>query len=601
MSDKLTDMRHIRFLLYEVFKIEELLKYPYHADHSRETFDMALDAAYQLAREVFWPTYQEFDREGVQFDGRKTTVPKAMHEIWRQYKEGGWFAPNVSYELGGQQFPLSILAVTSFLFSAGNTSASMYLSGTWGAAHLIEMFGNEDLKKRYMNKLYAGEWGGTMALTEPDVGTSLGDIRTTAVKAPNGVHFLLRGVKRFISSGDHDLTPNIIHPVLAKIEGATPGVKGLSLFIVPKYRLDADGNPAEFNDVTTAGVERKMGLKGQVTATLNFGEKGDCHAWLVGEPESGLQYMFLLMNHARIFTGIQAVSGASVAYQCALQYAQERLQGREITNRDPESPQIAIINHPDVRQMLLRQKAFIEGSLGLILYCARVADDMAQTTDEEVREQKSLLLEVLTPCCKAYVSNEAFVSITLALQCLGGAGFCEEYPIAQLLRDTKVFSIYEGANGIQALDLLGRKVPMKQGGAVRALMTEISQTLSKAGAIEPLKDIAAKVQELQNEVIGVTMHLGAIGMSGDIPLYICNATMFLEMFSELAVAWQLLNQAMVAQKAFDAGAGEEEFYRAKIATATFYINNVVPQALATAKILNSDERTALDYPVTWFR
>jgi len=562
---------------------------------------MALDAAYQLAQEVFWPTYQEFDREGVRFDGRQTTVPKAMHEIWRQYKEGGWFAPNVDYDLGGQQFPLSIFAVTSFLFSAGNTSASMYLSGAWGAAHLIDMFGDEDLKNKYMRKLYAGEWGGTMALTEPDVGTSLGDIRTTAVKAPSGDHYLLRGVKRFISSGDHDLTPNIIHPVLAKIEGATPGVKGLSLFIVPKYRLDRDGNPAEFNDVMTAGVEHKMGLKGQTTATLNFGEKGDCHAWLVGEPESGLQYMFQLMNHARIFTGIQAVSGASVAYQCALQYAQERLQGREITNRDPESPQIAIINHPDVRQMLLRQRAFVEGSLGLILYCARVADDMAQTTDEEVREQKSLLLEVLTPCCKAYVSNEAFVSITLALQCLGGAGFCEEYPIAQLLRDTKVFSIYEGANGIQALDLLGRKVPMKQGGAVRALMTEMSQTLSEAGAVEALKGIAGKVQELQNEVIGVTMHLGAIGMSGDIPLYVCNATMFLEMFSQLAVAWQLLNQAMVAQKALDTGAGEEEFYRAKIATAAFYINNVVPQALATAKILNSDERTALDYPVTWFR
>jgi len=601
MSDKLTDMRNIRFLLYEVFKIEELLKYPYYADHSRETFDMALDAAYQLAQEVFWPTYQEFDREGVRFDGRQTIVPKAMHEIWRQYKEGGWFAPNVCYDLGGQQFPLSILAVTSFLFSAGNTSASMYLSGTWGAAHLIDMFGDENLRYKYMRKLYAGESGGTMALTEPDVGTSLGDIRTTAVKAPNGDHYLLRGVKRFISSGDHDLTPNIIHPVLAKIEGATPGVKGLSLFIVPKYRLDNDGNPAEFNDVTTAGVEHKMGLKGQATATLNFGEKGDCHAWLVGEPENGLQYMFQLMNHARIFTGIQAVSGASVAYQCALQYAQERLQGREITNRDPNSPQIAIINHPDVRQMLLRQKAFVEGSLGLILYCARVADDMAQTTDEEVLEQKSLLREVLTPCCKAYVSNEAFVSITLALQCLGGAGFCEEYPIAQLLRDTKVFSIYEGANGIQALDLLGRKVPMKQGGAVRALMTEMSQTLSDAGAIEALKGIAAKVQELQNEVIGVTMHLGAIGMSGDIPLYVCNATMFLEMFSQLAVAWQLLNQAMVAQKALDAGVGEEDCYRAKIATATFYINNVVPQALATAKILNSDERTALDYPVAWFR
>lgn len=431
MSDKLTDMRFIRFLLYEVFHVEELTKYPYHTDHSRETFDMALDAAYQVAREVFWPAYQEFDRDGARFDGKNVYAPKAMHEIWRQYREGGWFAPNVAYDWGGQQFPLSIFAMTSFLFSCGNTAAAMYVNGAWGAAHVVHSFGSDALKETYMRKLYSGDWAGTMALTEPDVGTSLGDIKTTAVKASDGDHYLMAGVKRFISSGDHDLTENIIHPVLARIPGAPPGVKGISLFLVPKYRVNPDLSIGPFNDVVTAGIEHKMGLKGQATATLNLGEHGDCWGWLIGEPNRGLHYMFELMNRARVFTGIQAVSGASVAYQCALEYARERLQGRDITCKDPTAPQIPIISHPDVRNMLLRQKAFIEGALGMIAYCAKTADCAENTTNDEERENGRLLLEVMTPCCKAHLSNAAFESITQALQCLGGAGFCEEFPVAQ--------------------------------------------------------------------------------------------------------------------------------------------------------------------------
>lgn len=600
MSGKLADMRFIRFLLYEVNKIEELLQYPYHEDHSRETFDMALDAAYDLAHEVFWPAFQEMDREGATFDGKNVTAPKAMREIWRQCKEGGWFAPNVRYDLGGQQFPLSIFAVTTFLFNAGNNSAAMYVSGAWGAAHLIESFGSEDLKARYLQPLYGGVWGGTMALTEPDAGSSLGDITTTAVKASDGDHYLIRGTKRFISSGDHDLTENIVHPVLVRLEGAPPGVKGISLVVVPKRRVNPDGSLGEFNNVVTAGIEHKMGLRGQATASLIFGEQGECHGWLIGEPNKGLSYMFQLMNHARVFTGIQAVAGASAAYHCAVQYARERLQGREITNRDPLSPQIPIISHADVRRMLLQQKAFIEGALGMILFCAKVADRLQNTTDEEEKKNCNLLLETLTPCCKAHVSDEAFKSIATALQCFGGAGFCEEFPVAQLLRDSKVFSIYEGANGIQAMDLLGRKVPMEAGAAVRVLMMQIGKNIAEASALEALKPLADKVQEVQNAVIDVTMHLGAIGMSGAVNLYICNATAYLEMFSQLVMAWQHLTQATVAQQALDAGADDADFYRAKLETARFYINTTTPHTLATAQMLKAVERTALDYPPDWF-
>ena len=600
MSDKLVDMRHIEFLLYEVLDVESLCKYPYFEDHSRETFDMALGAASQLAREVFWPSFQDCDCEGAQFDGEKVTVPPSVHEIWRQCKEGGWFAPNVSYEHGGQQFPMSIFTMSSLLFTAGNNSADMYVGLTWGAAHLIEMFGSEALKERYMLPLYAGEWAGTMALTEPDAGSSVGDIKMTARPSSDGDYYLMNGVKQFISAGDHDLAPNIIHPVLARIEGAPAGVKGLSLFLIPKYRVNEDGSLGDFNDVVTAGLEHKMGLKASSTCTLNFGEQGDCRGWLIGEPDKGLKCMFKLMNHARIYTAVQAIAGASAAYQCALEYTRERLQGRDITNRDFTTPQIPIIEHPDVRSMLLRQKSFIQGMTGLILFCTRASDVMTHSECEEEQAQMRLLLEILTPCLKAYGSDEAFRSITTAVQCYGGSGFCEEYPVAQLLRDNKVFSIYEGANGIQAMDLLGRKIPMENGAAMKALMKEVGRTSKAAGEHEPLQDLAKKLKEAQDEVVAATLHLGALGMSGDFHLYICNATSYLEMFSQLAVSWQLVVQAITAQAALDSGAEDVDFYTSVIETARFYVNNQLPHALATAQILKSSERTALDFKEAWF-
>ncbi len=601
MSDALVDMRHIRFLLYEVLDTERLTRFPLYADHSRETLDMAIDTAYQLAQEVFWASYQDDDRHGAQFDGKNVTVPKGIHEAWTHCKEGGWMAPSAPYEYGGAQYPLTMHALLLYLFNAGNTAASMYVGGATGAARLLQRFGCDYLKNTYMTKLYAGEWAGTMALTEPDVGTSIGDITTIAAKASDGDYYHIKGVKRFISSGDHDLTENIVHPTLARIEGAPPGIKGLSLFIVPKYRIKDDGSLGEFNHVVTAGIEHKMGLKAQATATLNYGETGDCHGWLVGEPNQGLQYMFELMNEARVFTGIQAVAGASAAYQCALKYTKERIQGRDLANmKDPLAPQVAIINHADVRLMLLEQKAFIEGCLGLILYCADLADQYEVATDDAERERTRMVLEVLTPCCKAYGSYGAFDAIVKALQCLGGVGYTEDFPIAQILRDNKVFSIYEGANGIQALDLLGRKVAMKAGAAVRELMGEIGATLTEADNLPDLDDITAKVREVQNEVVATTMHLGMLGMSGQVDLFVCNASEYLRLFSQMAVSWQLLRQAVVAQKALNAGTAEEAFYRSKVEVARFYTNRTLPHALATVQIIKANERTALDFKPEWF-
>ena len=596
MSDKIASMRNMRFMLYEVMDIEELTKSPFYEDHSKETFDMALDTAEQVAEEVFLAGFQVMDKEKAKFDGKNVTVPESMHEIWRHCKEGGWFATAIEFENGGQQFPVCIDTATSFLFAGANNPAHIYILLGTGAANLIQSFGSQELKDTYLEKMYSGEWAGTMALTEPQAGSSLADVTTTATPVPGTDHYMIRGTKCFISAGDHDLAENIIHPVLVKIEGAPPGTKGISLFIVPKYRLNDDGTPGEFNDVVTDGIEEKMGLRGSSTTTLSFGPNDDCRGWLLGEANRGLKYMFQLMNHARLYAGLQAVAAASAAYRVALEYTNEREQGRDVTTKDPTTPQVPLINHADVRLMLLQQKAFVEGALGLILYCAKLSDKLRI----EKTEDEDLLLGILTPCVKAHGSDEAFNSIRTAIQCIGGAGFCEELTVAQLLRDCKVFSIYEGTNGIQAMDLLGRKVVKNGGAAVKILMQEIGKAVAEATELEPLKETAEKVQALQNEVGGTTMHLGAIGMSGDINYYLSHATPFLEMFSQLLMSWQLLMQAVVAQKALDAGTTEEDFYKGKVATAQFYANSVIPHAMATSAVLKSGERTALDFEKEWF-
>lgn len=604
MSDTLVNMRDIQFVLYEMLGVEGLTAYEYFADHSRETFDTAIDAAYKMAREVCWPAYPEMDKAGAHYDpkAKETAAPECMRRIWHAYKEGGWHGETAPAELGGQQFPASVAAATGLIFNAANTAANMYVAGAIGAAGLILSFGSEELKRTYLEKLYGGEWGGTMCLTEPQAGSSLSDVKTTAVKASSGDYYLITGTKCFISSGDQNITENIVHPVLARLPGAPPGVKGISLFIVPKHRINADGSRGEFNDVTTAGLEHKLGIRGNATATLNFGDNGDCRGWLLGEPNRGLSYMFQLMNHARIATGLQATSLASNAYQHALQYARERLQGRKITEKDPATAQVPIIKHADVRRMLLVQKAATEGLFALLAYAAFLGDKERCSPDETERLGAEAVLDVLTPVCKAHGSEASYDAIVLAIQCYGGYGFSEEFPLAQMLRDCKVFPIYEGTNGIQAMDLLGRKVVMKDGAALKAFLAEIAKTVEEASGVEPLKDLAAKVDAALNEVAETTMQLGGVALSGDVEGYIGSATPYLGMFSRLVLSWLFLWQSVVAQRALDAGPGaaDEKFYRGKLATARFYLANELPHLHATAQVLKGGERTAIDFDEEWF-
>lgn len=600
MTSKLVNLRDVRFVLYELLDVERHLRTERYGQHSRETFDLAIDAAAKLAREAFWPAYRAMDQQGARFDPatKRTTVPPVMKELWAAAKEGGWVGVTADYEEGGQQFPASVGAAVNLLFNAANTSAHMYVGAAHGAALLVSLFGDAKMKATYLEKLVSGEWSGTMALTEPQAGSSLSDVKTTAVKAADGDHYLITGTKCFISSGDHDLSENIIHPVLARLPGAPPGVKGISLFLVPKHRVRPDGSVGDPNDVVTTGIEHKLGLRGQATATLAFGEAGACHGWLMGEANKGLACMFRLMNSARISTGMQATAVASNAYQHALQYAKDRLQGREITEKDPTSPQIPIIRHADVRRMLLAQKAWTEGMFALLAYSADLLDQQRVAATPEERERAADLLEILTPICKAYGSDISYQSTLLAIQVHGGYGFSEEFPLAQMLRDQKVFSIYEGTNGIQALDLLGRKVPMKGGAALKALVANVARTVGQARELPALRAEAAKVEAALQALLDTTRRLGALGGT-DLALASSLASPYLTMFSQVVVGWLLLWEAAVAQRALDAGTAEEEFYRGKIAAARHYLGNDLENVGTVARVVQAGDRAALDCRAEW--
>jgi alkylation response protein AidB-like acyl-CoA dehydrogenase len=601
MSQPLVNRRDIDFNLYEVLDVESITENEFYEDHSKETFSLALDTAYQLAHEIMWPQFQPMDNEGVKLENGVTTVPEGMHDIWNALKDGGWIALPNEYDVGGQQFPMTIQLATALMFNAANTAATMYMGLTTGAAHLLGTFASEDLKEKYVLPMFSGEFAGTMALTEPQAGTSLSDIKTSATPVDGEDYHIIRGTKRFISSGDHNLTSNIIHPVLAKIEGSPAGVKGISLFLVPKYRLNEDGSVGEFNDVQTGGIEHKLGLKGQATAELKFGEKDQCRGWLVGNPNQGLNYMFQMMNGARLHTGLQAISQASAAYHCALQYTKEREQGREVTNRDPESPQIPIIKFPEIKRMLLMQKAYIEGSLALLMYCGQQSD-VARVTegkDEDAHHTALGILELLTPVCKAYVSDVAYESISTALQCYGGAGYIEEFPVAQMLRDSRVFPIYEGTNQIQAMDLLGRKIPAKGGAHVQTVMGEIGKTVAEASAQEDLKEYADKVQKAMEVLAETTLHLGGVGMKGDVDRYMSQAAPFLDAFSQVVVAWRLLSQAIVANRKIHEGS-DDSFYLSKLATVKYYINAILPSTFTICEGIKNEADSAMDFEEAWF-
>ncbi|MCX7983236.1 MAG: acyl-CoA dehydrogenase [Syntrophales bacterium] len=592
MAEKFISERNLRFLLYEVFDVESLLQYPRYADHSREVFDMVIDTAMKMARDLFKPVLTEMDRKQPQYINGEVKVHPQVRTVMREAGAGGWIGATFDYEYGGQQLPEMIGAMTpTAIFSAANYSASVYPGLTTGAAGLIVSFADKAMQDLYLPKMMAGEWQGTMALTEPQAGSSLADITLTAEPTEQG-YYKIKGQKIFISAGDHDGVDNVVHLTLGRIKGAPAGIRGISLFIIPKKRIEPDGT-LKFNDVNCAGIYHKMGYRGAPITQLAFGENDDCRGWLVGEPNKGLGYMFQMMNGARIDVGVGATGIASAAYYASLEYAKERPQGRRLSSKDPLSPQVPIIEHPDVRRMLLFQKAIVEGSLSLLMQCSKY-HDLEKVSEGEKKEDYNLLLELLTPVAKTYPSEMGILSCSAGVQILGGYGYCDEFPLEQFYRDVRIHPIHEGTTGIQGLDLLGRKVIMKNGRAYKFYLSEVRNTIAEAKNDPDLSLYAQTLEELVEKLDEVTKFLVGIATQGNPERFLADATLYLELFGIVSVAWQWLLQALVASRKLKANCNSEDesFYRGKILTCRYFFAYEVPKAQALmVRLMNNDGLT----------
>ncbi|MGC8906894.1 MAG: acyl-CoA dehydrogenase [Desulfomonilaceae bacterium] len=591
MPGKFFSERNLSFLLYEVFHADSLTEYPYFQDHSRENFDLVIDTASKMAHTLLRPYFEEMDRNPPTLENGRIKVHPSVRPFLEACGEGGWISAGSSFEIGGQQLPQMITSSCSFIWAAANYSASVYPMLTSGAAGLIESFGSDELKQTYIPKMYSGQWQGTMALTEPQAGSSLTDINTSAEPLTSNC-YRIRGQKIFISASDHDAVENIVHLMLAKIKGGPPGVKGISLFVVPRERVTDDGR-LEPNDVHVAGIFHKMGYRGCPIAQLNLGENDDCRGWLVGEPHKGLSYMFQMMNHARIEVGIGAAAIASAAYHASLDYALTRPQGRKMADKNPASPPVMIIEHPDVKRMLLFQRSVVEGSLSLLMQCAQYYD-MRRCPDAATRERASLLLELLTPVAKSFPSEMGILSVSAALQCLGGYGYCDEFPIEQHYRDMRIHAIHEGTTGIHGLDLLGRKIVMADGKALRSFLEEVKADVEMSSQYSVCLEYGKRLDEALQTLQRVTGHLVGFALQGDIERFLADATLYLEFFGLIAVAWQWLKQGIAAEKALGSSdsARDREFYTGKLQTMKYYFHYEVPKILGLEKrLMESDGLT----------
>lgn len=581
-------MENLFFLFFDVHKLDELNQYPAYQDYDRETMEMTLNSAKQLADTYMYPYLESMDREGCRYEDGQIYVPAQIKVIMEKLAESGWIGATAPAEIGGMQMPSSLFILGEFLFSAANNAVVGYPGLTAGAARLIYSFGSPELTETFVPHMMAGKWQGTMALTEPEAGSSLSDLTTKATPTAEG-HYLIDGQKIFISSGDHDAVDNVVHLMLARIEGAPAGTKGISLFVVPKKRLDGSGNLVG-NDLKTAGLFHKMGQKAYATAHLLMGDQGDCHGYLVGKPNQGLRYMFQMMNAARISVGIGGASVASAAYYASLRYAMERSQGRPINNRDLTKPQTLIINHADVRRMLFMQKAIVEGSISLILQCSEYNDRLAASEGDE-KMKYHMLLELLTPIVKTYPCEAGIQAVSNGLQVLGGYGFLKDYPLEQYYRDIRIMPIYEGTTGIQSQDLLGRKVMMNDGATIKLLLTQIQPEIEQAMAAEALRPYAEQLQQELGRMGQVIQHLAGIAMQGDKARFLADANLFMELFCLIIIAWQWLKQgnAAVAKLQGDLGEAEQNFCQSKLHTlAFFYAYELVKTQSLAARLV--DER-----------
>lgn len=604
MSPSRLNPRDLEFQLYEVLDVASLTARARYAEHSRETFDAVLATARALAEEHFQPHHRESDEhEPFVRDGRVVTPP-AVRTALAAMADAGFIAITQDETVGGMQLPHVVASAALLWFDAANVGTAAYALLTTGVANLVATFGTESQRERYLELLLTGRDFGTMALTEPDAGSSLADLRTRAEPAGDGHPagtYRISGTKMWISGGEHELSENIVHMVLARIDGAPPGVRGISLMLVPRYRRDATGARIS-NGVQLGGLIHKMGWRGTTSTILNFGEREECLGELVGEPHRGLACMFQMMNEARIGVGRAATGMAYAAFTHALDYARTRHQGRLPGEKDPARPPIAIIEHPDVRRMLLAQKATVEGALALVLQCAHLVDEERTAVDDTARREALALLEVLTPIAKAWPGEAGQESISLAMQTLGGYGFAREYPIEQFYRDNRLNPIHEGTNGVQALDLLGRKVRQDEGAGFRTLLARMRAVSSDARTDDNLSALSVQLVEAITRLERVTTTLLVTSAGTEPARALANASAYLDLVSRTVIGWLWLRQALVASRALTNAhaASDAPFYRGKVQAARYWFGWELPRTEQLAQLLVRGDATPFEMQDGWF-
>jgi alkylation response protein AidB-like acyl-CoA dehydrogenase len=591
------DMRDIHFVLFEQLRVQETLgAFEAFADFDQEVYESLLAAAKKSAQEIMWPVNKAGDVHGCKLDDQgNVTTPPGFKAAFDQFREAGWIGSMAATEWGGIGLPRPVGAAVGEIFSAGNTALMTYPALTRGAAELINVHAPAWLKQVCLPKMYSGEWAGTMCLTEAGAGSAVGDNRAKATPADEPGVYLLQGEKVFITAGDQDLTENIVHLVLARTPDAPEGTKGISIFVVPKFHFSGPLQ-GQRNDAVVVGIEEKMGIRGSVTCTLALGANGPCHGYLLGDEHSGMKIMFMMMNDARISVGLQGMASASAAYLNALAYARERVQGSAVEHwRDPYAQRVTIINHPDVRRMLAIQKTSVETMRSLVYTTAWRNDMATRTEDPEKARVYENLVELMTPIVKALCSDLGFEVTRLAIQTFGGYGYISEYPVEQHMRDVKITSLYEGTNGIQAMDLLGRK--LTRGGGVLLLqwIQEAGEDLQRARAIG-LTDQADALDKAIQAVGATAMHLGAVGAADNLAGVMLQATPFLEMMGTVVLGLHALTQACVSSEALNAGAtgSDVAFYRSKILGLDFYVANTLPRAIGLGKSIRSSDESCLN-------
>ena len=594
MAQQVADRRDIDFVLHEQFNIQALSQNELFADFNKKTIDMVVSEARNLALKELLPTLKEGDEQGCIFDNGKVTVPEVFHRAYKLFVRGEWIAMCDDPKWGGQGMPATLALAANNYFNGANYPFMLHNILAHGAGKLVEKFGTDEQKNLFLKKMYTGVWGGSMLLTEPEAGSDVGALTTKAMPNGDGT-YSITGNKIFISSGENDLVENIIHPVLARIEGAPAGTAGISLFLVPKFRVNPDGSMGEPNDIVCTGIEEKMGIHASPTCAMALGSKGRCIGTLLGRANKGMGHMFVMMNEARLHVGMQGFACASASYLNALNYARERVQGPALT-APKGSPGVPIIRHPDVRRMLLNMKAHTEGMRSILFYVGYLEDQIRISESDEDKAAYQGIIDVLIPVAKGYITDRAFELCSDGVQIFGGYGFTREYPQEQLLRDCKITQIYEGTNGIQAMDLLGRKLGLNKGKAFTDLLNLVSKTINQAKEIEPLANEARTLEAALNKLAKTAKALGGILGRGGVEKAFAQAYPFLGVTGDVLMAWMLLWRGTIAVEKLAGKPKKKDvaFYNGILASVRFFCASVLPATLGKMDAVTAADSTAME-------